>query len=96
LGPKSNRSNHPSNVWSTQDAKAQFSELIRKTLESGDQIITRHGEEVAVIIPKKRYDQMTKKKKTLLDILRECPYDDTNSQELDFSRDDDFGREIDL
>ena len=36
--------------WQVQDAKQRFSELIRTAHAEGPQIVTRHGEEIAVVI----------------------------------------------
>ena len=37
-------------AWQVQDAKQRFSELLRCAHAEGPQIITRHGQEVAVVI----------------------------------------------
>lgn len=37
--------------WQIQDAKQRFSEMIRAVAHEGPQVITRHGEDVAVIVP---------------------------------------------
>src|SRR6185437_1876492 len=36
--------------WQIQDAKQRFSEMIRAVTSEGPQVITRHGEDVAVIV----------------------------------------------
>ncbi|HXH93251.1 MAG TPA: type II toxin-antitoxin system Phd/YefM family antitoxin, partial [Thermoanaerobaculia bacterium] len=36
--------------WPVQDAKARFSELLDASLTSGPQIVTRRGEEMAVLV----------------------------------------------
>ncbi len=36
--------------WQVQEAKQRFSELVRRTLEEGPQVVTRHGEEVVVVV----------------------------------------------
>jgi prevent-host-death family protein len=41
--------------WQLQEAKQRFSELIRNTLEEGPQIVTRHGEEVVVVVAADEY-----------------------------------------
>ena len=41
--------------WQLQDAKQRFSELVRKALDEGPQFVTRHGEEVAVLVSAKTY-----------------------------------------
>jgi len=37
--------------WQIQDAKQRFSEMIRAVTSEGPQVITRHGEDVAVVAP---------------------------------------------
>jgi prevent-host-death family protein len=36
--------------WQLQEAKQRFSELIRLVENEGPQIVTRHGEEIAVVV----------------------------------------------
>jgi len=36
--------------WQVQEAKQRFSELLRVAHAEGPQIVTRHGEEIAVVI----------------------------------------------
>lgn len=38
-------------VWSVQDAKARFSELLDTCIEEGTQVITKRGIETAVLVP---------------------------------------------
>jgi prevent-host-death family protein len=37
-------------LWQVQEAKQRFSELLRAAQSDGPQIVTRHGEEIAVLI----------------------------------------------
>ena len=39
------------NSWSVQDAKARLSELLGRCVKDGLQLVTRHGEEIAVLVP---------------------------------------------
>jgi prevent-host-death family protein len=41
--------------WQVQEAKQRFSELVRRTLEEGPQVVTRHGEEVVVVVAADEY-----------------------------------------
>ena len=41
--------------WQVQEAKQRFSELVRRTLEEGPQVVTRHGEEVVVVVAAEEY-----------------------------------------
>ncbi len=38
------------NTWPVQDAKAHFSELLNTCINEGPQMVTRRGEEVAVLV----------------------------------------------
>ena len=44
--------------WPVQDAKARFSELLEASLTKGPQIVTRRGEEMAVLVPVDAWRQM--------------------------------------
>jgi antitoxin Phd len=37
--------------WQVQDAKARFSEMLDLCLKEGPQIITKRGEEAAILVP---------------------------------------------
>jgi antitoxin Phd len=37
--------------WPVQDAKARFSELLQTCVREGPQVVTRRGEETAVLVP---------------------------------------------
>ena len=38
-------------TWKLHDAKARFSELLDITIKKGPQIVTRRGQEAAVLVP---------------------------------------------
>jgi antitoxin Phd len=44
--------------WQVQEAKQRFSELIRAAQADGPQVVTRHGEEIAVVIDIADYHHM--------------------------------------
>jgi len=44
--------------WQLQEAKQRFSEVIRSAATDGPQFVTRHGEEVAVIIDIAEYRRL--------------------------------------
>jgi len=87
------RSRRPKKVWQLQEAKARFSELVNEVEHGEYQIITKNGNEVAVIISKEEFEKLQKPKNTLLDFFSEAPYPEVD---LDLERKDDLGREIDL
>lgn len=37
-------------IWQVQDAKQRLSELLRRAAAEGPQFVTKHGEEVAVVL----------------------------------------------
>jgi prevent-host-death family protein len=37
-------------TWQVQEAKQRFSELVRRVLDEGPRVVTRRGDEVAVVI----------------------------------------------
>lgn len=78
--------------WQLQDAKSKFSELIRRTIAEGPQTITRHGEEVAVMVPAEEYRRLTGDKPDFKEFLMSAP----DIGELDIRRDKSLPREVDL
>jgi prevent-host-death family protein len=45
--------------WEVQEAKQHFSELVRRALNEGPQVITRHGQEVVVLLVAEEYRRLT-------------------------------------
>ncbi len=45
--------------WQLQDAKQRFSELVRRTLDEGPQVVTRHGQDVVVMLAVDTYRRLT-------------------------------------
>jgi prevent-host-death family protein len=46
------------NNWQVQDAKAKFSEFLNACLSQGPQIVTRRGEQAAVLVPIEVWNQL--------------------------------------
>ncbi len=83
-------------TWQVQTAKARFSELFRRARTEGPQLITRQGKEGVVMIADEHYERLIGKSgqpKSLLQFFRQSPL---VGLELDFARDRDEGRDIDL
>ena len=78
-------------AWSLQDAKARFSELVNVCLESGAQVVTRHGREAVVVIPADEYRRITASKQSLQEFFAAAP-----RVELQIDRSQDTGREVKL
>jgi prevent-host-death family protein len=85
--------------WQIQEAKQRFSEVIRAVTQEGPQIITRHGEEVAVIIDMAEYHRLAHPAVNLTEILLGGPKLDDDIDvfaDIEAERKADFGRVIDL
>jgi prevent-host-death family protein len=77
--------------WQLQEAKAKLSQVVDEMLDKGPQVITRHGKEVAALIPIEDLPKVlapeandANRKGALLEMLRRCPYP---LGDLDISRD---------
>ena len=46
-------------TWSVQDAKARFSEFLEKCLREGPQLVTRRGQDAAVLVPVSEWKRLT-------------------------------------
>jgi prevent-host-death family protein len=80
--------------WQLQEAKQRFSELVRRTLEEGPQVVTRHGEEVVVVVPAEEYRWTDERKPDFKEFLMNAP---EGLENIILERPkDDFPREVDL
>ena len=98
--PKATRGNSRKTArtahWQLQTAKARFSELFRRARSEGPQLITRRDKEGVVMISDEQYQRLVGKAhqpKNLLQFFRESPL---VGVELDFERDKDEGRDVEL
>jgi prevent-host-death family protein len=64
--------------WLLQDAKARFSELVRRVRTDGPQLVTVHGREVVVVISAEEFRRLKGNPtgKALVDVLQASPLDD--------------------
>jgi prevent-host-death family protein len=79
--------------WQTQKAKAEFAKLLRDSQKKGDQIITYRNEPIAVLMSKKRYDQLLRKESSLLEFFKKAPLPDVN---INIKRSKDLPRDVAL
>jgi prevent-host-death family protein len=86
--------------WQIQDAKQRFSEMIRAVTSEGPQVITRHGEDVAVVVDIGEYRRLTRPSVDLAGVLLGGPKLDGESvdvfAEVEAERKADFGRAVDF
>ena len=59
--------------WQLQEAKQRFSEVIRSVEADGPQFVTRHGQEVAVIISIAEYRHLRSAGQDFKEFLRSAP-----------------------
>lgn len=76
--------------WQLQEAKQRFSELVRATLDDGPQVVTRHGEEVVVVVPAREYKR-SQEDDDFAEYLLSAP----DMSELDLDRPRELPRDID-
>jgi prevent-host-death family protein len=86
--------------WQVQEAKQRFSEVLRAVEREGPQTITRHGEDVAVVVDIAEYRRLTGRPGTFVDHLLSMPTlsDDAAAvfDEIEADRKRDRPREIDF
>lgn len=89
--------------WQVQEAKQRFSEVLRAVEKEGPQTITKHGEEVAVVVDIAEYRRLTGGKTSFIDHLMAFPKTDPPAdggpdvwEEIEADRRKRYAREIDL
>lgn len=70
--------------WQLQEAKNRFSQVVENAVNSGPQIITKRGVEVAIVLSYAEYQRMVASRGKLSDFFRQSPL---VGAELDLSRD---------
>ncbi len=80
--------------WKLEDAKARFSELVRRAESDGPQMVTVRGREAAVVLSADDYARLhpaVEGRVPLVDFLQSL-----DLAGLDLTREPDFGRDINL
>lgn len=79
--------------WKLEDAKAKFSEVVRRANSEGPQTVTVRGKEAAVVVSADEFARLqpSSPQQPLLDFLRSV-----DLSGLDLTRDPDFGRDLDF
>ena len=80
-------------VWSVQDAKAHFSELIDAALEGRPQRVTRHGKQAVVVVSAADFDAVERREGSLVEFFAASPY---RGVDIGVRRSKAGGRKIDL
>lgn len=59
--------------WQLQQAKQRLSEVVRRALEEGPQIVTRHGQDTVVVVSVEEFDRMRRGRPDFREFLRAAP-----------------------
>jgi antitoxin Phd len=82
-------------IWKLEDAKARFSELVRRA-DDEPQMVTRRGKETVVVVSVGDYERLTARR-PLTAFLRDSPLAEAlGDGELDLTRSKDRDRDIEL
>ncbi|SDG04203.1 prevent-host-death family protein [Sinosporangium album] len=77
--------------WQVQEAKQRFSEVLRRVAAEGPQVVTRHGEKIAVIVDIDEYRRLSHRSPDFSDFLLADP---DWGDDVEFPRSKDLPREI--
>lgn len=78
--------------WQLQQAKQQFSEVVRRAHDDGPQVVSRHGKDVVVIVSVEEFERLTGPPRDFKRFLASAP--DLDALEIVRSRD--LPRDVDL
>lgn len=79
--------------WKLEEAKARFSELVRRAHAEGPQAVTVRGRRAVVVVDADEFERLAapKPKLPLVEFLESL-----NMEDLDLTREPDTGREVEL
>lgn len=60
-------------AWQIQEAKQRFSEVVRRALRDGPQVVTRHGEAAVVVLSAHDYQKLSGHGLDFKEFLRSAP-----------------------
>ncbi len=79
--------------WQLQEAKNKFSRVVEEARHHGPQVVTVRGREAAVVLSIEEYNTLTRHEDSLLEFFQKSPL---WGVDLDITRDQDLGRDIEL
>ena len=77
--------------WQLQEAKGNFSQLIKRAAAGEAQTVTVHGKPTAVVVSAEEYTRLTRRRGNLSTSLL---HPDLAAEDLDITRSRDTGRDI--
>ncbi len=60
-------------TWQLQEAKNRFSEVVNEALRRGPQLITKRGEQIAILLSYEEYRRLVSRQDKLSDFFRRSP-----------------------
>lgn len=81
-----------SGYWQVQEAKQRFSEVVRSARSDGPQFVTKHGDEVAVVLDIREYRRLKGGIRDFKAFLQTGP----GTDDLDLTRSRDLPRSVEL
>ena len=79
--------------WQLQEAKGNFSQLIKRAAGGDAQVVTVHGKPAAVVVSAEEYARLTRRRGKLSTALL---HPNLAAEDLDISRSRDIGRNVEL
>ncbi|MDP1683089.1 MAG: type II toxin-antitoxin system Phd/YefM family antitoxin [Burkholderiales bacterium] len=79
--------------WQLQEAKGNFSQLIKRAAGGDAQVVTVHGKPTAVVVSAEEYARLTRRRGKLSTALLRP---DLAIEDLEFPRSRDTGRNVEL
>lgn len=83
-------------TWALQDAKAHFSEVVRRANADGPQVVTYRGVEKAVVVSVDEFRRLHHARRSFVDVLLDGPTLDDRTVERINRRSRDRGRKVRL
>lgn len=80
--------------WQLQEAKNNLSQLIKEAASGDAQVVTVHGKPTAVVVSAETYARLTRPRRGRLSAALLQP--DLAGEDLDFARNPDTGRNVEL
>ena len=81
-------------AWKLEDAKARFSELVRRVRSDGPQRVTCRGKDAVVVMSAEDFARLQPDTRTGADLIRFLQQ--TRIGELEIHREEDRGRDVEL
>jgi prevent-host-death family protein len=80
--------------WQLQDAKARFSELVKRAREQGPQHVSVRGEPAVVVVSEEEFARLTSSRRSIVDhMLEGAPWPDDVVDAIN-TRSRDTGRDV--